>query len=140
VILKICEPPSSSECNGIVEIYNSIGWGGNYSRGEINAMYAGRYHAILQSSGTVAGIVRAFGDDYSVTWLAELAVHRDFQGKGLGSILMREFLNSHGHTAIYADVLPGQEGFFAKFGILPRSTLTACSRAAITRGSQIKGQ
>ena len=124
------------DCDGVIDVYNSIGWGGNYSHKEIRAMYApGNYYAILYFDEKVAGILRAFGDNSSITWLAELAVHSHLQRNGVGSILMKEFLKSHSHTAIYAEVMAGQEEFFSRFDISRKSSLLACSRAAVLRRS-----
>jgi GNAT superfamily N-acetyltransferase len=77
----------------------------------------------------LVGVARILTDDYVVTFVAELCVHKQWQRKGVGRLLMEAIIERFDDTAIYVDAFVGQEEFFKEVGIKPQSMLVACGRA-----------
>jgi len=133
--LKIIEKVELSDllCQGIAEVYNSAGMGGQHSDTKLRMMYkAASYFLLAEEHGRVVGLLRAFGDSTVVTWLAEVAVHTDHRRKGFGTQLVQRFLDHHRHTAVFTFCIKGrgQEAFFDAAGLSPKDIITGCSRAA----------
>lgn len=127
--------PAAITVEMVAKLFGSVGFGAEASmigrRDMIARMFGPGSHGFfgLTPDGDLAGLIRVLSDDYSVTWLAELTVHPDWQKRGLGAALIRAVIGRFGHTAIYSWGLPGQDGFFKKSGIFPKAHLLSCSRA-----------
>jgi GNAT superfamily N-acetyltransferase len=79
--------------------------------------YAGR---------TLVGAGRALADGLDCAYIADVAVHPDHQGRGLGQAIIRRLVElSHGHRKIILYANPGKEGFYAKLGFLRMNTAMA---------------
>ncbi|MBT2866680.1 GNAT family N-acetyltransferase [Chromobacterium violaceum] len=61
--------------------------------------------------GRVWGLARGFSDGWQAGWLAELIVHRDAAGRGIGSTLGQAFIQRCGAGTIYCEALSGREAF-----------------------------
>lgn len=81
---------------------------------------------------------RAIADGLDCSYLADVAVHPDHQGHGLGSAVIRKLVElSQGHKKIILYANPGTEQFYVKLGFLPMNTAMAIWRdteAAIASG------
>jgi len=76
-----------------------------------------RYKCFVFDAGVLVGAGRAVADGVDCAYLCDVAVHPDFQGRGLGAAIiakLREFSAGHKKIILYAN--PGKEGFYQKLG------------------------
>lgn len=86
----------------------------------------------------LVGAGRAIADGLDCAYLADIAVHPDHQGKGLGrAIIDRLVAMAKGHKKIILYANPGTEGFYISLGFLPMATAMAIwddQESAIEKG------
>jgi ribosomal protein S18 acetylase RimI-like enzyme len=69
---------------------------------------------------------RALADGLDCAYIADLAVHPDHQGHGLGRALINELLTAaREHKKIILYARPSTEGFYTGIGFLPMTTAMA---------------
>lgn len=96
------------------------------------------YKCFVQKDGRLIGAGRALADGIDCAYLCDVAVHPDFQGRGLGRdiiVKLRDLSAGHKKIILYAN--PGTEGFYRKLGFLRMRTAMAIFRdrdRAIGRG------
>ena len=72
---------------------------------------------------------RPVEDGGDTSYLCDIAVHPDFQGKGLGVALVEKLKEmSAGHRKIILYANPGKEGFYQKLGFRRMRTAMAIFR------------
>jgi GNAT superfamily N-acetyltransferase len=77
----------------------------------------------------LAGAGRALADGLDCAYIADIAVHPDHQGHGLGSTIIRRLLAAtEGHKKIILYANPGTEAFYGRFGFLRMNTAMAIWR------------
>jgi GNAT superfamily N-acetyltransferase len=90
------------------------------------------------AEGALAGAGRALADGLDCAYIADVAVHPDHQGRGLGKAIIAELVTAAaGHKKIILYARPGTEPFYAGQGFLPMNTAMAIWRdpaAAISAG------
>ncbi|MBI2779548.1 MAG: GNAT family N-acetyltransferase, partial [Gammaproteobacteria bacterium] len=94
------------------------------------------FFAFTEKDHRLVGLARVLSDDKVCSWIAEVCVHPDWQGKGVGGKLLDMVINRFGHTAIYVEAFADQTEFFANRGIKPKKKLVACSRAGQESATQ----
>jgi GNAT superfamily N-acetyltransferase len=80
----------------------------------------------VDAEGRLVGAGRALADGLDCAYIADVAVHPDHQGSGLGQAVIRRLLDaasSHRKIILYAN--PGTEGFSRRLGFLPMTTAMA---------------
>ncbi len=129
--------------DALADLYGSVGFGSAEAYKEeedlIKVIFgtgAYGFFAFTANDQRLVGMARALSDDRMCSWIAEVCIHPDWQGKGVGSRLLDMVVGRLGHTAIYVAAFAGQTEFFAKHGIKPRAKLVACSRAGQEPPSQ----
>lgn len=78
---------------------------------------------------TLIGAGRAVADGIDCSYLCDVAVHPEHQGRGLGKAIilkLKELSATHRKIILYAN--PGKEGFYRKLGFLPMRTAMAVFR------------
>lgn len=80
------------------------------------------------SGDELAGMARVFSDDVTTTWLADLRVHPQWRGQGIGRSLLDRVNDRFPRTALYCDAPIGIVEFFKAAGIRPKIKLNACHR------------
>ncbi|MCP3990078.1 MAG: GNAT family N-acetyltransferase [Actinomycetia bacterium] len=74
----------------------------------------------------LVGVGRAMADGADCAYLADVAVHPDLQGEGVGAaIIERLVLVADGHKKIILYAKPGTEVFYQRLGFLPMNTAMA---------------
>jgi GNAT superfamily N-acetyltransferase len=81
---------------------------------------------LVYSDDGLVGAGRALADGLDCAYIADVAVHPDHQGRGLGrAIIERLVAAAAGHKKIILYANPGAEGFYARLGFLPMNTAMA---------------
>ncbi len=116
----------------VIDVYVANGWGSraDYDPAHVRSWFERSTSVLIAQleNQALAGWARVLSDGHS-PWVPEIVVRQEHQRASVGRALMEEVLRQYGHTAIYADALSGNDGFFAKFGLVVRPSLTAMSRA-----------
>lgn len=85
-----------------------------------------RYVCLVYAGESLVAAGRALADGLDCAYLADVAVHPDHQGVGLGKAVIGELVRrSSGHKKILLYANPGTEGFYAALGFLPMNTAMA---------------
>ena len=72
------------------------------------------------------GAGRALADGVDCAYIADVAVHPDQQGHGLGAMIINRLVAAAaGHKKIILYANPGTESFYQKLGFLPMNTAMA---------------
>ncbi|MEX0735210.1 MAG: GNAT family N-acetyltransferase [Steroidobacteraceae bacterium] len=88
-----------------------------------------RYKCFLYDDGWLIGVGRALADGVDCACLCDIAVHPDFQGRGLGRAIIERLKElSAGHRKIILYAEPGKEGFYRKLGFMRMNTAMAIFR------------
>lgn len=81
------------------------------------------YKTFVMSEGRIVGAGRALADGLDCAYIADVAVHPDQQGKGLGSRIIESLIElAAGHKKIILYANPGTESFYIGLGFLPMNT------------------
>ena len=84
------------------------------------------FKCFAYADGVLVGAGRALADGLDCSYIADVAVHPDHQGHGLGQAIIRQLVAlSQGHKKIILYANPGKEGFYAKLGFLYMNTAMA---------------
>jgi len=74
----------------------------------------------------LVGAGRALADGLDCAYIADVAVHPDEQGAGLGQALIRQLVDAaSGHRKVILYARPGTEGFYRRLGFLSMNTAMA---------------
>ena len=88
-----------------------------------------RFTCLVRAEGRLVGAGRAVADGLDCSYIADVAVHPDHQGRGLGAAIVRELVRrSSGHKKIILYANPGKEGFYERLGFLRMRTAMAIFR------------
>ena len=97
-----------------------------------------RYVCFAFEGSTLVAAGRALADGRDASYLADIVVHPDYQGKGLGKQIVQKLVDaSRGHKKIILYANPGKEGFYQKLGFKMMNTAMAIfgdQAAALRRG------
>ncbi len=85
-----------------------------------------RYTTFVYSDGQLIGAGRALADGLDCAYIADVAVHPDQQGQGLGAMIINHLVAAAaGHKKIILYANPGTESFYQKLDFLPMNTAMA---------------
>ena len=85
-----------------------------------------RYRCFVYDDEKIVGVGRALADGVDVSYIADVAIHPDYQGQGIGKAIVSklvEFSKAHNKIILYANV--GKEPFYAKLGFDKMNTAMA---------------
>lgn len=86
-----------------------------------------RFKCFVLEDGKLIGAGRALADGRDCSYLCDIVVHPQYQGRGLGKALVARLTElSAGHRKIILYANPGKEGFYRKLGF--RRMLTAMAK------------
>jgi ribosomal protein S18 acetylase RimI-like enzyme len=84
------------------------------------------FRCLVRADGKLVGAGRALADGLDAAYLADIAVHPDHQGRGLGQAIVRDLLRQcQGHRKIILYANPGAEPVYRRLGFLPMTTAMA---------------
>ena len=84
------------------------------------------YTYFVYDEDKLIGAGRALADGIDCSYLCDVAVHPDYQGKGIGRKIILQLVEaSKNHKKILLYSTPGKETFYAKFGFKKMKTAMA---------------
>jgi len=87
-----------------------------------NSMY--KYFVYVGSKLVGAG--RCLSDGFDCAYICDIAIHPDYQGFGLGSVIINKFIeDTKGFEKVILYSVPGKEEFYSKFGFEKMTTAMA---------------
>jgi GNAT superfamily N-acetyltransferase len=87
---------------------------------------------LVRHGERLVGAGRALADGLDAAYIADVAVHPDHQGRGLGKAIMRSLVEQcAGHRKIILYANPGAEPFYRRLGFLPMTTAMAIWQDAV---------
>ena len=90
-------------------------WPGDYDVEKTRAALTRTLNITAREGGLLAGCLRILTDGYFFGTITELLVLPEYQGRGVGSALLR-LAREHAPTLLYFGAQPGVEGFYEKNG------------------------
>ena len=103
---------------------------GDKSPGDLKVCFTNSmFKCFVFEGDLLVGAGRAVADGIDCSYICDVAVHPDHQGRGLGKAIigkLHEFSATHRKIILYAN--PGKEGFYKKLGFLPMRTAMAIFR------------
>jgi len=85
-----------------------------------------RYVCFIYDEDKLIGAGRALADGVDCSYICDVAVHPEYQGKGLGSKMILQLIEaSKVHKKILLYAVPGKEEFYARFGFKKMKTAMA---------------
>lgn len=85
-----------------------------------------RFACLVYAADQLVGAGRALADGLDCAYIADVAVHPDHQGRGLGRAIIRRLVAlAAGHKKIILYANPGTEAFYKALGFLPMNTAMA---------------
>ena len=123
------ERPRATE---VIALYGAAGWGsaGDYDVDAVQSALVNTMcviHAVDRDRRLI-GFARLFGDGIFHTSLAEIIVHPNWQGKGVGTAMLPKACELCAGTAIFLETFKGQEHFFERCGFVAKSHMVVMSR------------
>lgn len=88
-----------------------------------------RFVCFVHRGEQLIGAGRALADGLDCAYIADVAVHPDHQGRGLGKAIIAKLVElCSGHKKIILYANPGTESFYASLGFLSMNTAMAIWR------------
>lgn len=88
-----------------------------------------RFKCFVRADDRLVGAGRALADGLDCSYIADVAVHPDHQGRGLGRAIIGKLVELSGeHNKIILYANPGTEGFYARLGFHRMNTAMAIWR------------
>lgn len=85
-----------------------------------------RFKCFVYANEELIGVGRALADGLDCSYIADVAVHPEFQGIGLGKAIITKLVAlSAGHKKIILYANPGTEGFYSSLGFHRMNTAMA---------------
>ena len=109
--------------NDLSELYRIAPLGDKKPDGLKRAFANSMFKCFVFDDGALVGAGRAIADGVDCSYLCDVAVHPNLQGKGLGGEIVDKLVElsaGHGKIILYAN--PGTEGFYRKRGFLHMKT------------------
>lgn len=85
-----------------------------------------KFKCFVYDDRSLIGAGRALADGKDCSYICDVAVHPEYQGRGLGKELVQNLMRlSKGHKKIILYASPGKEGFYARLGFKKMNTAMA---------------
>lgn len=127
--IAVGERPSATE---VIALYGAAGWGSadEYDEDAVQSALVNTMCLIhaTDHDGRLIGFARLFGDGVFHTSLAEIIVHPNWQGRGVGTAMLSKACELCGGTSIFLETFKGQEHFFEGCGFVSRDRMVVMSR------------
>jgi len=85
-----------------------------------------RYRCFVYDDAKIVGVGRALADGVDVSYIADVAIHPEYQGQGIGKAIVSKLVEfSKGYNKILLFASVGKEPFYAKLGFDKMNTAMA---------------
>jgi ribosomal protein S18 acetylase RimI-like enzyme len=107
-------------------LYRAAGMGSKSPESLQTAFTNSRYCLFVYLGQRLVGAGRAMADGADCSYLCDIALLPEFQGKGFGQKIVSRLMElSRGHRKIILFAVPGKEPFYARFGFRRMKTAMA---------------
>ena len=108
------------DVNELNNLLKTIGWGINSPQKlqeSLNLSWG--WITVRDDSNKLIGFVQILSDGIKHAYILRLLVHRDYQGKGIGTKIMENLMDFLGENGLSPVLLtkPSEESFYSKFGL-----------------------
>ncbi|MGC0155443.1 GNAT family N-acetyltransferase [Chromobacterium vaccinii] len=119
----------SDTVSQMIKIYIENGWGedSDFSVESLRIAIGTGITLIAIADGKVLGFLRGYTDHYKIAWIAEVITSVSSAKLGIGSTLVKKFINEAKASSIYLEALNNSVVFFEKNGFKLRGKLNAMS-------------
>lgn len=84
------------------------------------------FKCFVYSDKTLIGVGRALADGMDCSYICDVSIHPDYQGKGIGKDIINKLIElSKGHNKIILYSIPRKEQFYFKLGFDKMNTAMA---------------
>ena len=84
------------------------------------------FKCFVYADKTLIGVGRALADGVDCSYICDVSIHPDYQGKGIGKDIVNKLIDfSKGHNKIILYSNPGKEEFYSKLGFDRMNTAMA---------------
>jgi ribosomal protein S18 acetylase RimI-like enzyme len=108
------------------QLYIAAGMG-NKSPADIKTAFTNSmFKCFVYDAGRLIAVGRALADGFDASYICDIAVHPEYQGRGIGRRIVSklvEFSKDHRKILLYA--APGKEPFYRKLGFKRMATAMA---------------
>lgn len=112
--------------NALSELYRRAPLGDKSAEDLERAFSNSMFKCFTWSSGKIIGAGRALADGVDCSYICDIAILPEFQGKGIGGRIVSSLVNaSKGHKKIILYSAPDKESFYKKYGFKRMSTAMA---------------
>ncbi len=117
---------SAVDWGELSELYRKAPLGEKFPKDLETVFSNSRFKCFLYAGEGLIGVGRALADGLDCSYIADVAVHPEFQGQGLGKEIIRKLVAlSKGHKKIILYANPGTEGFYQAIGFHRMNTAMA---------------
>ena len=109
-----------------LKLRERVAWGAISEELADNSLSNSLYHVSIYQQGALIGMGRVVGDGYLYFYIQDVVVHPEYQGHGLGALLMKKIEDYLSTAAVAGSTVGlfavrGKEAFYEKFGYQIRS-------------------
>ncbi len=121
-----CHSSAALDWNELSELYRLAPLGEKKPEDLRQVFGNSMFHCFVRHAGRLVGAGRALADGRDCSYLCDLAVHPDHQGRGLGKAIVQQLVDlSAGHNKIILYSEPGKEAFYQQLGFRRLTTAMA---------------
>lgn len=107
-------------------LYHQAGLGEKRPQDLEKAFANSMFQCFLLDRDRLVGAGRALADGVDCSYICDVSVHPDYQGRGIGREIVSKLLEfSAGHRKIILYACPGKEDFYRKLGFMRMNTAMA---------------
>lgn len=100
---------------------------GDKSAADLKIVFSNsKFKCFIFDGDVLVGVGRALADGLDCSYIGDVAIHPEYQGRGLGKEVVKSLVNlSQDHNKIILYANPGREGFYANLGFKKMNTAMA---------------
>jgi ribosomal protein S18 acetylase RimI-like enzyme len=116
----------NADWDELSNLYSAAGMGNKAPADIQTAFTNSMFKCFVYDGGKLIGVGRALADGFDASYICDIAVHPDYQGRGIGKqivLQLVEFSKDHRKIILYA--APGKDTFYKKLGFKRMATALA---------------
>ena len=124
--LKLIYNSDNIDCDELSNLYK-IAPLGDKKPNDLKTVFSNSmFKCFVYSDKTLIGVGRALADGMDCSYICDVAIHPEYQGKGIGKDIVNKLIElSKGHNKIILYSIPGKEQFYSKLGFDTMNTAMA---------------